>query len=162
MTETITLPNGRSFNVVGGAAGPATAPRRERRPKVAKPLDGAPVASGGLSLSVTPPSVNGMYYNRPKGGGRGKTLAYRNWRRDALIELATQDRWHVPGKVEVRIYLPAITRGDADNRIKATLDALVAAGRIEDDKHVSRVSAEFAPIENTVIMIQALDVRVVA
>lgn len=151
MGETITI-NGRAFPVVGGSPAAPTAAKRKAHRQIATPLDGAPVSQGGLALSMTPPSVNSLFHNRAK--GRGKTLAYRNWRTLADRELRDQPSWHVPGKVEVRIYLPATTRGDADNRIKATLDALVCAGRIEDDKNVVKVSAEFAPIENTVIMIQ--------
>jgi Holliday junction resolvase RusA-like endonuclease len=31
-------------------------------------------------------------------------------------------------------------RGDADNRIKAILDALVDSGRIDDDRHVTTIT----------------------
>jgi Holliday junction resolvase RusA-like endonuclease len=113
-----------------------------------------PSRSTALSLSVVPPSVNALFFNRPKGKGRGLTLAYRNWRAFADRELRDQPPWHVPGRVEVRIYLPAVTRGDADNRIKATLDALVCAGRIEDDRNVVKVGAEFSTLEETRILIQ--------
>jgi Holliday junction resolvase RusA-like endonuclease len=134
--------NGREFPVVsGGAPAAPTATKRKARRQIPKPLDGAPVASGTLTLSMVPPSVNGMFFNRAKGKGRGKTLAYRNWQRDAGIEIDTQERWHVPGKVVVRIKVGA-GRGDVDNRIKAVLDLLVSRGRIEDDKHVDFVSAE--------------------
>jgi hypothetical protein len=144
MGETITLPNGRSFNVVGGARAAPTAAKRKAHRQIPKPLDGAPVSLGTLSL----------FFNRPKGKGRGLTLAYRNWRAFADRELRDQPPWHVPGRVEVRIYLPAVTRGDADNRIKATLDALVCAGRIEDDRNVVKVGAEFSTLEETRILIQ--------
>jgi Holliday junction resolvase RusA-like endonuclease len=154
MGETITLPNGRSFNVVGGARAAPTAAKRKAHRQIPKPLDGAPVSQGTLSLSVVPPSVNALFFNRPKGKGRGLTLAYRNWRAFADRELRDQPPWHVPGRVEVRIYLPAVTRGDADNRIKATLDALVCAGRIEDDRNVVKVGAEFSTLEETRILIQ--------
>ncbi len=112
--------------------------------------------SGTLYLSTTPPSVNAMYFNLKNGKGRGKTLAYRNWSASTNVELSSQPSWHVPGKVEVRIYLPANTRGDADNRIKATLDSLVRAGRIEDDRNVVKVTAEFSYEQRTVIHIQAV------
>jgi Holliday junction resolvase RusA-like endonuclease len=152
MAETITLPNGRSFNVVGGSPAAPTAAKRKAHRQIPKPLDGDPVSGGTLSLSMVPPSVNSLFHNRKK--GRGKTLAYRNWRAFSDHEIRDQPSWHVPGKVEIRIYLPKNTRGDADNRIKATLDALVGAGRIEDDRNVVKVSAEFSHNTSTWIAIQ--------
>lgn len=157
MTETVTI-NGRQFRVV--SADPRAGPWRPLEPvkrkahrQINRPLDGSPVASGTLTLTTVPPSVNGLFYNRGK--GRGKTLAYRTWRSVADRELRDQPSWHVLGKVEIRIYLAANTRGDADNRIKATLDALVCAGRIEDDRNVVKVSAEFGQLEHgAVILIQ--------
>ena len=138
MSETITY-NGREFRVIGGPAVPPTAPRRKKHRQIPTPLDGAPVAAGTLALTMAPPSVNSLFHNRAK--GRGKTLVYRTWRAAADAELRAQPSWHVPGKVAVKIIV-GTNRGDVDNRIKATLDALVGAGRIEDDKHVAYVSAE--------------------
>lgn len=155
MSETVTI-NGRPFRVVGGAARAPAAPRRKAHRQIPTPLDGAPVSQGTVVLSVAPPSVNSLFHNRAK--GRGKTLDYRNWRTEADRELRAQRSWHVPGKVEVRIWLAATTRGDADNRIKAALDALVNAGRIEDDRNVVKVSAEFANLDEgqgAIILIQA-------
>jgi Holliday junction resolvase RusA-like endonuclease len=152
MAETITLPNGRSFNIVGCSPAAPTAAKRKAYRQIPKPLDGAPVASGTLTLTSIPPSVNSIFFNRPKGKGRGKTLAYRNWRAIADRELRDQPSWHVPGKVVIKIRVgPA--RGDIDNRIKATLDLLVCAGRIEDDKHVAFVSAERDTFAGTSITI---------
>lgn len=142
MTETIII-NGRQFTVVSST--PIKAPvKRKAHRQSATPLDGEPKASGTLTLRDVPPSANSLFHNRSK--GRGKTLSYRNWRAFADRELRDQPSWHVPGKVEIRIYLAATTRGDADNRIKATLDALVCAGRIEDDRNVVKVSAEFTEL----------------
>lgn len=158
MTESITI-NGREFRIVNadptsGPWRPLVPAKRKAHRAILRPLDGEPVTSGTLILSMAPPSVNALFHNRKK--GRGKTLAYRNWRAFADQELRDQPSWHVLGKIEVRIYLAATTRGDADNRIKATLDCLVNAGRIEDDKNVVKVSAEFSPGESTVIHIQAV------
>jgi Holliday junction resolvase RusA-like endonuclease len=153
MTKTITLPNGRSYRVVGGAPAAPTAAKGKKRALRTPPLDGAAVASGTLTLTTTPPSVNALFYNR-KSGGRGKTLVYRNWQRDALTELSLHPHWHVPGRVAVRIQVGA-ARGDIDNRVKATLDLLVRAGRIMDDRLVFSVKAKRAAIDGTVIEIEA-------
>lgn len=151
MTESIVI-NGRSFPVVGGAGKAPTAAKKKAHRQIPKPLDGPPVSQGTLTLSVVPPSVNSLFFNKTK--GRGKTLVYRNWCAFADKEIRDQPSWHIPGKVEVLIFLPATTRGDADNRIKATLDCLVNAGRIEDDRNVVRVTAAFTAVLVTTIHIQ--------
>lgn len=161
MSETVTI-NGREFPVVGegratrplqGLPHPSPVKAGKGRRAIAKPLDGAPVASGTLMLSSHPPSVNALFFNKTK--GRGKTLVYRNWLKEAGVELSRQSRWHVAGKVVVRIWV-GTRRGDIDNRIKATLDLLVAHGRIEDDANVVKASAESAHyVRGTMIHIEA-------
>lgn len=88
-----------------------------------------------------PPSVNRAFRNVP-GKGRVKTRDYRSWRRDALLTIYEQVRAdrRIGGPVAVTISLPSSMRGDIDNRIKGLLDALVASGRIDDDKHVSALT----------------------
>ena len=88
-----------------------------------------------------PPSVNRAFRNVP-GKGRVKTRDYRTWRRDAVLEIYAQVRAdkRIGGAVSVSINLPATMRGDADNRIKGLLDALVASKRIDDDKHVATIN----------------------
>lgn len=152
MSETITLANGRPFNVVSSTPARA-ATRRQAHRIIPRPLDGEACTSGVLTLGMVPPSVNGLFFNRKR--GRGKTPAYRTWCVVANRELRDQPPWHVPGKVVVRIYV-GTNRGDCDNRIKAALDALVTAGRIEDDRNVVKVSAEFASVTGTRIEIERL------
>lgn len=114
-----------SFPPLGYAKGG----KRKAHRSIPRPLDGEPVRHGVLTLTQPAPSVNSIFHNRKK--GRGKTLAYRNWRSSADQELRDQPSWHVPGKVKIQL----TTGGgvDLDNRSKAILDALVGAGRIEDD-----------------------------
>lgn len=155
MRKSVTI-NGREFPVVSETAAKEVVPGKRRAHRIIPHLlDGEPVRSGTLTLRDVPPSANSLFHNRSR--GRGKTLSYRNWRALADRELRDLPSWHVPGKVEIRIYLASTTRGDADNRIKAALDALVCAGRIEDDKNVVKVSAEFAEMHQvgTVIHIHA-------
>lgn len=93
-----------------------------------------------------PPSVNGLYFNRGKSGGRGKTSNYRRWIKEA-------DQWFmmqkhklrgvtpITGKCDVAFRLPKIV-GDASNRIKAAEDYLVSRNITGDDKNNHRVSIE--------------------
>lgn len=161
MTEYWIAPNGKAFPILASTsvAMPAKTKRKAHR-MIERPLDGELRAHGVLALTSVPPSVNSMFFNRRgttgKSPGRGKTLAYRNWRAFADREIRDQPSWHVPGKIKVEIRMQP-TPGDCDNRIKAALDLLVGAGRIQDDKNVVKVSAEFDPeIRGTLIKIEAV------
>ena len=89
-----------------------------------------------------PPSLNGAYANR-NGVGRVKVTSYRQWQHAAvaMIRVSVPAAKRIAGPVNVHILLPSKMRGDCDNRIKPTLDALVASGRIDDDRNVQWVSA---------------------
>ena len=140
MSETIIF-NGRPFKVVSWlspARLPPAAVRKAHR-VIPTPLDGEPVEKGTLVLSGPPPSVNALFHNRKK--GRGKTLAYQNWRAITDRELRDQPSWHVPGKVKIRLEVYG-SRADADNLCKAPIDALVGAGRIQDDRNVVLYAAD--------------------
>lgn len=86
-----------------------------------------------LTLLTPPPSVNSIYRNVP-GKGRRKTKAYRKWREDAVLWLRLQKPPAFTEQVSVSIELPLSTRGDADNRNKAALDALQEAGVVANDR----------------------------
>ena len=106
-----------------------------------------------LTLPETPPSVNSLFAN--VGRRRVKTRAYLAWRRAAEWELASQYRGQeIIGRVSVSIQLPMKTRGDADNRVKATLDALQGAGIIVNDSQCDPVSIGRAEVEQTTIHIE--------
>jgi Holliday junction resolvase RusA-like endonuclease len=87
-----------------------------------------------------PPSANKLFANVP-GKGRVKTRAYKNWRKAAILTIFAQVRAdrRIGGPVGLSICVPTGMRGDLDNRVKATIDALVAANRIDDDKHVTSI-----------------------
>ena len=96
-----------------------------------------------MSFSVTlplPPSANKLFANVP-GKGRVKTKAYKTWQRNAILSIFAQVRAdrRIGGAVGLSICVPSGMRGDLDNRIKATIDALVASNRIDDDKHVQSI-----------------------
>lgn len=89
-----------------------------------------------------PPSLNGAYAN-VAGVGRVKVSTYRNWQSAAvaMIRVSVPAAKRIAGPIAVSILLPSKMRGDCDNRIKPILDALVASGRIDDDRNVVKVSA---------------------
>ena len=107
-----------------------------------------------------PPSVNAMYANRrQKPGakskpGRVKTPTYRRWGDAAIKSIWWQVKptERIGGKFAVIILLPEKTRLDIDNAIKPILDALVASGRIDDDRNVIDLSVGKVRVESTVLV----------
>jgi Holliday junction resolvase RusA-like endonuclease len=111
---------------------------------IATPLDGEPVEFGALSLPVAPPSLNNLFVNGKK--GRFKSPEYKAWQVRSMLHLRKQAGWHVPGAIEIKLaFNRHQTRADLDNLIKPTLDLLMAAGRISDDRNVRRIEAAFLP-----------------
>lgn len=90
-----------------------------------------------------PPSMNNAYFNLAKGKGRAKTSDYKAWKDNTAkeIQMRVPAALRIGGPVSVSILLPSKMPGDVDNRIKGVLDALVASGRIDDDRNVVKVSA---------------------
>ena len=85
-----------------------------------------------------PPSMNNAYFNLAKGKGRAKTSDYKAWKNNTAkeIQMRVPAALRIGGPVSVSILLPSKMPGDVDNRIKGVLDALVASGRIDDDRNV--------------------------
>jgi Holliday junction resolvase RusA-like endonuclease len=98
-----------------------------------------------------PPSVNSMYVNGVSGGGgrgRHKSKAYVAWGWEVVPILAKWKRkLKYPVAVEIVIREKIPNCWDLDNRIKATLDAMVSAEVLKGDsrKYVRKVSIEYAP-----------------
>lgn len=97
---------------------------------------------------TTPPSVNSLYANK-KGGGRRKSETYKCWIRTAGQEIMAQRRKITPirGPYSIVIKVAKGTKGDIDNRAKATLDLLVSMGITDDDKHCQRCTVERGLLE---------------
>lgn len=91
-----------------------------------------------LSLPM-PPSVNSLYANAP-GRGRVKTRNYTKWREAAGWLLVAQRPGRIKGRYSLDIAVPARTRGDISNLIKATEDLLVLHGVTDDDSNAWAVS----------------------
>jgi Holliday junction resolvase RusA-like endonuclease len=91
----------------------------------------------------TPPSVNAAYRN-VTGRGRVKTAAYTEWEEDADEAYIQQKRGVKPiiGERELEIRIPANTKGDVSNRIKAIEDYLVSREITGDDRFNRKVSIE--------------------
>src|SRR4051812_17340519 len=87
-----------------------------------------------------PPSVNGLYSNRP-GKGRVCTPEYRQWKHDAGWALQASPRAQFAGPFRVRLLVPEKMRGDVDGRIKAAVDLLVRHKVTPDDRFAKSVSA---------------------
>jgi Holliday junction resolvase RusA-like endonuclease len=106
-----------------------------------------------------PPSLNNIYANRP-GGGRFKTAAYKKWRKDGAACLGWIVRANtVQTPVDVTVHLAKRLRGDADNRIKPTLDLLVAAGVLPGDqkKFVRSAKAEWTDRDVSSVTIRTIE-----
>jgi Holliday junction resolvase RusA-like endonuclease len=90
---------------------------------------------------LPPPSANNAFVNKRNGRGRFKSGEYKRWTAYACaaIKGRVPAKNRVGGKFYVAINLPLKMRGDIDNRIKGILDALVASGRIDDDKHMDEL-----------------------
>lgn len=89
-----------------------------------------------------PPSTNALYRN-VRGVGRVKTAKYKAWRKVAIGYTAITQIGVLPRferDFEVVVLIPAKTRGDVDNRAKATLDILKTFGVISDDRHAQAVT----------------------
>lgn len=90
-----------------------------------------------------PPSVNALYRN-VRGVGRVRATGYRRWIISAGAYGITQKPPggfpHFARDFEVVVLIPAKTRGDVDNRAKATLDLLTAWQIISDDRHAQAVT----------------------
>lgn len=138
----------------------ARAHARETAPAVGSPRDRSPPAgatgeSPPLAVDapaeivefaiLDPPSLNNIYANRC-GGGRIKTAAYRKWLKAAAEHIAYVERvGPLPTPAEIVISLPRHLSGDADNRIKPVIDAIVQSGALPGDgkKYVHSAKAEW-------------------
>lgn len=90
-----------------------------------------------------PPSVNTYYRAIPR-GRRAVNILSRKGRefKASLHGIVPGFRFKAPTPVAVTIYLHAPTRRayDLDNRLKATQDALVQIGAIDDDNQIDRIT----------------------
>lgn len=111
--------------------------------------DEAILASSSMTtlLLPSPPSTNNLFRNTRR--GRVKSEHYERWISEAGWRLKLQRPAPVLGPVVVLIGVERTnTRADIDNRIKPTLDLLVAHQLIKDDSLVIGVAAAWSPAAN--------------
>lgn len=110
-----------------------------------------------FSLSTRPPSANNL--SRGAGKRRVSTDAYRVWRTAAGWEIRSQ---HIPltvGLVAVEYQIERVAdrrKRDVENYCKALSDALVAAGVIEDDSLIERLTIGWADVQGVRVTVTAL------
>ena len=90
-----------------------------------------------------PPSANSIW--RAVNGRVIKSADYRKWIRETAVAIRTSDDYRqYKGDCGVAIFVSRLRANmDLDNRIKPTLDALQAAGVIENDSNVVSIEAWF-------------------
>lgn len=100
-----------------------------------------------------PPSVNTYWRHPNKGPLAGRTLISEKGReyRIAVQQLAMVERWgKMPAdarlSVQIDAWPPDKRRRDLDNVLKASLDALAAAGVLEDDCLIDHLSIRRSPV----------------
>ena len=117
----------------------------------------AAVAPITFTLPI-PPSVNQMFRN-VRGKGRVKTGHYEAWRGHAATSLRLQHIAPITGNVVVLFGVERQSSiADIDNRIKAMLDAIVAAKIITDDNQVTAFAASWLPPANGLAHVQIFPV----
>ncbi len=111
-----------------------------------------------MTFTVTlplPPSTNNLFINY--GRKRRKSPKYRVWERQAILSIFAQVRAdrRIGGPVALSLCVPSGMRGDIENRLKATIDALVKSNRIDDDKHVQSILILRGGAEAGTILVKA-------
>lgn len=100
-----------------------------------------------LTLPV-PPSVNQMYANNRRSGGRHKTKAYVDWQCHASWRLDAQIAEHKTFETPIVCVIQverANSQADIDNRIKALFDLLTERGVMRDDSLVTGYAVAWGP-----------------
>jgi Holliday junction resolvase RusA-like endonuclease len=108
-------------------------------------------ASLVVTFMTPPPSANQLFVRLPRRVVKSKH--YASWSKTAAWELRSQTSRKFTGQVAVLIILPRKVRGDADNRIKATLDALQAAEIVKNDSQCCPVKIDRGDVAVTTITI---------
>lgn len=97
--------------------------------------------SEGFSVTLPLPVSANRIWRRGKGGKTTHiSKEYAEWKREAAHAVKSLDLVPVSGRYSLLILIPAKDRADADNRVKAVSDLLVACGVIPDDKHAWEVT----------------------
>lgn len=92
-----------------------------------------------------PPSVNNLFVNNRKTGGRFPSKAYKAWQEEAQHAFAKQTATPIPGPVSVTYSFgrPDKRKRDLLNLVKAPEDFIVGVGLIDDDSLVERAVVQW-------------------
>ena len=121
-------------------------------------------AGGGAPLSAaftipTPPSANHLFRNLPN-KGRVKSRHYEDFTRRAVTAIRQQGVQPLAGRVIAIFGVERMSaQADIDNRLKAMLDSIVAAGVIEDDSLVTAIAIAWLPKANGMSHVRLLPVQ---
>lgn len=131
-------------------------------------LAGTPISDGaGASHSVPvatftlpePPSTNALFKNVP-GRGRVRTSHYSDWLMCAITAMRMQSIQNVDCRCIVIVGVERNSlQADIDNRLKATLDAIVKAGVLSDDSLVTAALPVWLPKANAMAHVQIFECR---
>jgi crossover junction endodeoxyribonuclease RusA len=108
-----------------------------------------------------PPSVNNLFVNNRKTGGRYPSDRYKTWRR-AAQNMVTEQRVQWPaqsisGPVEVTMTFgrPDRRKRDLDNLMKAPLDTLVSMQIIEDDSKIQALTIRWGEVDGSLVEVRS-------
>lgn len=119
-------------------------------------LPPAPVATFTLP---EPPSTNNLFKN-VKGVGRVRTSHYQDWLMCAITAMRVQNIKNVDCRCIVIVGVERNSmQADIDNRLKATLDAIVKAGVLSDDSLVTAALPVWLPKANAMAHVQIFECR---
>lgn len=88
-----------------------------------------------VELDIQPLSVNSAWQGR-----RFATKKYKEWTDACLFMLLDKKRVDKPYKVSITFYQSKMQ--DIDSCIKMTLDVLVKAGILEDDRYINELNVK--------------------
>jgi Holliday junction resolvase RusA-like endonuclease len=112
-----------------------------------------PPSTNHLFSSATKTAKDGRQYS-----GRVKSQVYRQWIAAAVAEIRHQKAPHFAGPIKIDVACERKSPlSDIDNRLKSTLDALVAAHVLIDDRQVIEVRAWWANVKGCVVDIVSAD-----
>jgi len=100
-----------------------------------------------------PPSVNNLYYNTGRGGGRNIGEHYKRWKAEAaslvMVQRIGQERVSGPYALHAVFgrCFPFRARTDLGNLEKALSDLLVEMNVIDDDRLAEKITLEWGDVQ---------------
>ena len=98
-------------------------------------MPSAKIKKTNIELNIAPMSVNAAWQGR-----RFATRKYKEWTETCLFMLLGKKCLEKPYKVSIIFYQSQMQ--DIDSCIKMTLDVLVKAGVLEDDRYINELNVK--------------------